>query len=187
MGSLDYPSPVVVGDRIFYLNGSGQMFVFAVGDKLKQIAVNQVTTDKEDFRGTPAVSNGRMILRSAKYLYCVADKGETVKLGENLIAKADDEVAASESRIGGRLGGDGRRFDPMSMFNRMDANKDGTLTEAEFEGNRMADRLKTLDKDGDRAISQGEFRTGISTLFNRGGQGKDTRPFRPQRPEAAED
>jgi outer membrane protein assembly factor BamB len=187
MGSLDYPSPVVVGDRIFYLNGSGQMFVFAVGDKLKQIAVNQVTTDKEDFRGTPAVSNGRMILRSAKYLYCVADKGETVKPGENLIAKADDEVAASESRIGGRLGGDGRRFDPMSMFNRMDANKDGTLTEAEFEGNRMADRLKTLDKDGDRAISQGEFRTGISTLFNRGGQGKDTRPYRPQRPEAAED
>jgi outer membrane protein assembly factor BamB len=187
MGSLDYPSPVVVGDRIFYLNGSGQMFVFAVGDKLKQIAVNQVTTDKEDFRGTPAVSNGRMILRSAKYLYCVVDKGETVKPGENVIAKADDEVAASESRIGGRLGGDGRRFDPMSMFNRMDANKDGTLTEAEFEGNRMADRLKTLDKDGDRAISQGEFRTGISTLFNRGGQGKDTRPYRPQRPEAAED
>jgi outer membrane protein assembly factor BamB len=65
------------------------------------------------------------------------------------------------------------------------------VTEAELEGNRMADRLKTLDKDGDRAISQGEFRTGISALFNRGGnfggQGKDTRPYRPQRPEAAED
>ena len=32
-GSLDYPSPVVVGDRMFYLNGSGQMYVFALGEK----------------------------------------------------------------------------------------------------------------------------------------------------------
>jgi outer membrane protein assembly factor BamB len=191
MGSLDYPSPVVVGVRMFYLNGSGQMFVLAVGDELKQIAVNQVTDDKEDFRGTPAVSNGRMVLRSGKYLYCVADKGDTVKPVDNLIAKAADKVAASESRTGGRPGGDGRRFDPMSMFNGIDANKDGKVTEAELEGNRMAERLKSLDKDGDKAISQEEFRTGISTLFRRGsnyvGGGKDTRPDRPQRPESAED
>ena len=65
MGSLDYPSPVVIGDRLFYLNGSGQMFVFALGDKIMQISVNEVTTDKEDFRGTPAVSDGRMVLRSS--------------------------------------------------------------------------------------------------------------------------
>ena len=191
MGSLDYPSPVVVGNRMFYLNGSGQMFVFAAGDELKQIVVNQVTDDKEDFRGTPAVSNGRMVLRSGKYLYCVADKGETVKPADNLIAKAADEVVTSETRTSGRPGGDGRRFDPMSMFKGMDANKDGKLTEAEFKGNRMADRLKTLDKDGDKAISQEEFRTGISSLFRRGrnygGQNKDTRPERPQRPEFAED
>lgn len=191
MGSLDYPSPVVVGNRMFYLNGSGQMFVFAVGDKLKQIVVNQVTDDKEDFRGTPAVSNGRMVLRSGKYLYCVADKGETVKPADNLIAKAADEVATSEARTSGRPGGDGRRFDPMSMFKGMDANNDGKLTEAEFKDNRMADRLKTLDKDGDKAVSQEEFRTGISSLFrrgrNHGGQNNDTRPDRPQRPESAED
>ena len=59
----------------------------------------------------------------------------------------------------------------------------------------MADRLKTLDKDSDKAISAEEFRTGISGLFSRGGgggggggggyrgQGADTRPDRPQRPE----
>lgn len=196
MGSLDYPSPVVVGDRMFYLNGSGQMFVFAIGDELKQIGVNQVTADKEDFRGTPAVSNGRMVLRSAKYLYCVTDKGESVAPGSNVIAKTDDE-AESEPRSGGRPGGGprggGGRFDPMSMFNGMDADKDGKVTLAELEGNRMADRLKALDKDGDKAISQEEFRSGISTLFRRGGGGggtyggqdKDNRPDRPQRPEAA--
>ena len=82
----------------------------------------------------------------------------------------------------------------MSMFNGMDVNKDGKVTEAELEGNRMADRLKTLDKDGDKAISQEEFRTGISTLFSRGGggrvgdyEGQDDRPDRPQRPELAGD
>jgi outer membrane protein assembly factor BamB len=195
MGSADYPSPVIVGDRMFYLNGSGQMFVFAIGDELKQVAVNQVTTDKENFWGTPAVSNDRMVLRSGKYLYCVADKGETVQPDENLIAKADDEDAADDSGTGGGRGGDGRRFDPISMFNGMDVNKDGKVTEEELEGNRMADRLKTLDKDGDKAISQEEFRTGISTLFRRGGggrggnyggRGKDSRPDRPQRPESAE-
>ena len=77
----------------------------------------------------------------------------------------------------------------MSMFNGMDANKDGQVSEAELEGNRMADRLKTLDKDGDKAISQEEFRTGISSHFSRGGnyggQRKETRPDRPQRPETA--
>ena len=195
MGSLDYPSPVLVGDRLFYLNGSGQMYVFALGDKLKQIAVNEVTRDKEDFRGTPAVSNGRMVIRSSNYLYCVADKGESVMSDDNLIADATEETAENEPPAGRRPGGDGRRFDPMSMFNRIDANKDGKVSEAELAGNRMAERLKTLDKDGDKSISQEEFRTGIATLFRRGGAGqrggnfgerdKDTRPDRPQRPEAA--
>ena len=62
--------------------------------------------------------------------------------------------------------------------------------------NRMAERLKTLDKDGDDLISKEEFRTGIGSLFSRSGgsgsggggsygRGKDTRPDRPQRPQMA--
>jgi hypothetical protein len=208
-GSLDYPSPVVVGDRLFYLNGSGQMYVFDLGDEVKQVAVNQVTSDKEVFWGSPAISDGRMVLRSAKYLYCVADKGETVQQDETLLAKADDPPeAAQQAGQGGRgagrggPGGGGRggrsgggRFDPMTMFNQLDADKDGSLTEAELAGNRMADRLKTLDKDDDKAISSEEFRTGITSLFSRGGGGGsggrggygggDKRPDRPQRPAMA--
>ena len=202
MGSLDYPSPIFVGDRMFNLNGSGQMFVFETKDKLKQVRINQVTTDKEDFRGTPAVSNGQMVLRSSKHLYCVADKGETVSEDANLLAKADEPAEASEPRRGGRPGGGGGRpggggrFDPMSMFNGMDADKDGKITAKELEGNRMADRLKTLDKDGDEVISKEEFQNGIGSLFSRGGRGgggggrggygrEDNRPDRPQRPTAA--
>lgn len=196
-GSLDYPSPIVVGDTMMYLNGSGQMFVFGLGEELKQIAVNQVTTEKETFWGSPAVSDGKLILRSSKFLYCVADKGETVAPAAAVVAKAEEPPAAA-TRGGGQTRGGSSRFDPMSMFKGLDADKDGAITEKELEGNRMADRLKTLDKDSDKAISEEEFRTGISGLFSRGGgggsggggggggyrgRGEDTRPDRPQRPE----
>lgn len=202
-GSLDYPSPVVVGDRMFYMNGSGQMFVFDLTGEIKQVAVNRVTTDKEIFWGSPAVSNGNMVIRSAKYLYCVADKGETVDPDAVVVAGAEPEAPAAAR--GGSGGGNRQRFDPAAMFNGMDKDKDGLVTEAELEGNRMAERLMTLDTDSDKKISKAEFTKGISTLFSRGGsrsgggrsggrsggggsyggRGNDSRPDRPQRPKMA--
>lgn len=82
------------------------------------------------------------------------------------------------------------------MFNQMDGDSDGKVTAKELEGNRMADRLMTLDKDGDKAISKDEFTGGIANLFRGGGggrggrgsgggyggRGQDDRPDRPQRP-----
>ena len=206
-GSLDYASPIVVGDQLFYLNGSGQMFVFDLNDDAKQIAVNKVTNEKETFWGTPAVSNGKLLLRSSKYLYCITDKGETVAVDDTVIAAAEPEerpsgrgsrggAGAGRPNGGNQRAGGARRFDPMSMFNGMDSDKDGKITAKELEGNRMADRLMTLDKDADKAISSEEFRTGISSLFRSGGgggrpggggggnrrRGGDDRPDRPQRP-----
>ena len=189
-GSLDYPSPVVVGDRMFYMNGSGQMFVFGLGHEMELLAINRVTAEKEIFWGTPAVSDDRMVIRSAKYLYCVADKGEKVDADDNLTASVEEADAPEES--GERAGGNRQRFDPAALFTQLDTNKDDMVTEAELEGNRMADRLKTLDTDGDKSISKDEFDSGISTLFSRGGGGygreqQDSRPDRPQRPESAGD
>ena len=220
-GSLDYPSPIVVGDRLFYMNGSGQMYVFALGDKMEQLAVNKVTNDKEIFWGTPAVSNDKLVIRSSENLYCVADKGQDVEpQAENESgSEPESEPRASGGRPAGGSGagggrpsggsrpGGGQSFDPMSMFNGLDTDKDGNVTSAELAGNRMADRLKTLDKNSDDVISKEEFSTGISTLFNRGGSGgssrggsrggaggssrggagyggraQDSRPERPQRP-----
>ena len=193
-GSLDYPSPIIVGDRMFSMNGSGQMFVFELGDELKLASVNRVTTEKEIFWGTPAVSKGRMLIRSAKYLYCVANKGEKVDANDNLTVKAED-AGVQDREAGGQRGGKRggkQRFDPMQMFNQLDADKNGKVSEKELEGNRMADRLKTLDKDGDKSISKDEFSSGITTLFRRSGGGggrgnspRDTRPKRPQRPKSA--
>lgn len=109
---------------------------------------------------------------------------------------AGNEEDAGSGRGGPGVGAGGnRRFDPMSFFNGMDANKDGKLTADELAG-PMADRMKQLDKDGDMAVTQEEFRSGLSTLFSRGrggggrgsygGQREDDRPKRPQRPELAD-
>lgn len=228
-GSLDYPSPIVVGDHLYYLNGSGQMFVFDLaGDEVKQIAVNKVTGDKESFGGSPAVSQGCLLLRSEKNLYCVTDKGEGVVSVDNRLASQSAEAAGPASRAGrpggagaggrpgggfggGRPGGSGRpgggggapgrggQWDPMSLFNDRDADKDGKLSESEIASSPMAARMAELDKDGDKAISAEEFRSGMSGMFgggrggnrgggrggNWGGRGEDNRPERPQRPAMA--
>ncbi|MCH2182613.1 MAG: PQQ-binding-like beta-propeller repeat protein [Mariniblastus sp.] len=186
-GSLDYASPIVAGKRLYYLNGSGQMYVFEMGDKLQPLAINKVTADKEVFWGTPAVGDDQMVLRSSQHLYCIADKGEEVSADSEAAepaAETPDASAAGGGRPGGgrpggagrpsggrgNPGGGGSRFDPMTMFNRFDTDKDGKVTEQELEGNQMADRLKTLDKDGDKAISQEEFSSGVGALFSGGGR-----------------
>ncbi|MEM7453485.1 MAG: PQQ-binding-like beta-propeller repeat protein [Planctomycetota bacterium] len=202
-GSLDYPSPVVAGDHLYYLNGSGQMFVMSLGENVEQIAVNRVTSEKEEFRGTPAISDGSMVIRSAKYLYCITDKGETVDPADQMQVD-DDEEEAPEAGRGGPGGGGGpggrgggQRFDPNEIFNNMDTNGDEMLTADELEGNRMGERLMELDTNDDDAVSKDEFTSGIGALFSRGGgggggrrgggggygRGEDNRPERPQRPE----
>ena len=87
------------------------------------------------------------------------------------------------------------QYDPMSFFAGLDANKDGKLTAEELAGNPMADRIKQFDKDGDKAVTQEEFRSGLSAMSSRGrggggrgsygGRSEDTRPKRPQRPQLA--
>ena len=72
-GSQDYASLIIADGKLYYVRGSGDTFVLEIGDKLKQLAVNKVTDETESFGGTPAVSNGRLFIRSNKHLYCVAD------------------------------------------------------------------------------------------------------------------
>ena len=90
-GSLDYASPVVVGDRLFYLNAGGQMYVFKLREKTELLAVNEMTTETEAFWGTPAVSAGRMVVRSSTNLYCIADGIESAKTHDEPIDTADQQ------------------------------------------------------------------------------------------------
>ena len=61
----------------------------------------------------------------------------------------------------------------------------------ELEGNRLAERIKPMDKDDNKLISKEEFTTGIAALQRgggrrgRGGTEAPKRPDRPQRPAMA--
>jgi outer membrane protein assembly factor BamB len=73
MGGQDYSSPILADGKLYYATRSGEMFVIKIGDSFEQLAVNRVTDDSEDFSATPAVSDGRLYIRSSKHLYCVAN------------------------------------------------------------------------------------------------------------------
>ena len=161
MGSLDYASPVIAGDKLYYINGSGQMFVFKIGDTVEQIGVNRVTTETESFGGTPAISNGRMILRSNKHLYCVMDMGQSVDKSDNLLASA-----AEPADEGGRPGFGGGRGAPGG----------GIPGGGGLGGGRPGGFGG--DRGGARPGGFGGGRGG----FGRN-QGDDARPKRPERPE----
>jgi len=87
-GALNYASPVIAGDRLIFLNAAGQVDVFALEDKLRRIAVNDMVPPdsemNEVFWGSPAISQGRLLIRSSHSLYCIgtpelarADGGNT--------------------------------------------------------------------------------------------------------------
>jgi hypothetical protein len=70
----DYSSPVVADGKLYFISRSGDMYVLKAGREFEQLAVNRVTSDSEDFSASPAVSDGRLFIRSSKNLYCVGMK-----------------------------------------------------------------------------------------------------------------
>ncbi len=71
MGGQDYSSPIVAGGKLYFITRNGQCFVLGTGKAFKQLAVNRVNEQPEDFSASPAVGNGSLLLRSDKRLYCV--------------------------------------------------------------------------------------------------------------------
>ena len=172
-GRSDYSSPVIAGNKLYYVNGKGHTYVFELGERLKQLSVNLVTTEDETFGGTPAISKHRMFIRSNKHLYCIADGGGDVKpnASANLIASTEpiDGTSGRDQRGDGRRGGGRRRFDSAAIFESRDTNNDKKLTKDEVEGSPTAARFADFDKDGDDAITLQEFQEGIRSMFRGGG------------------
>ena len=50
------------------------MHVFDSDDDFKQLAVNRVTDDDDEFSATPAIADGQIFIRSNRKLYCVEAK-----------------------------------------------------------------------------------------------------------------
>lgn len=71
-GGQDYSSPILADGKLFFATRSGEIHVMQPGPQFVSLAVNRVTTEEEDFSATPAVSKGSLLIRSDKFLYCIA-------------------------------------------------------------------------------------------------------------------
>lgn len=66
---------VVAGDgKIFAVTRRNGTFVLAAGPEFKVLAHNELKGDATDFNTGPAISQGRLLLRSNRCLYCIGGK-----------------------------------------------------------------------------------------------------------------
>jgi outer membrane protein assembly factor BamB len=69
----EYGSPVAADGKIFLFTRRNGAYVMASGDRFQVLAHNDLG-DKSDFNACPAVSQGRIYVRSNQYLYCLGEK-----------------------------------------------------------------------------------------------------------------
>jgi outer membrane protein assembly factor BamB len=69
-----FASPLVADDRIYYVSRDHGTYVLAAKPKFELLAHDTIDNDKSVFNGSPAVSGGRLFLRSDKFLYCIGTK-----------------------------------------------------------------------------------------------------------------
>ena len=68
MGTNFSASPIVVGGRIFCFSEDGEVYVVKPGPDFELLNTNSIG---EGMMATPAVSDGRMFIRTIKHLYCI--------------------------------------------------------------------------------------------------------------------
>lgn len=74
-GPRSYGSALLIGDKVFVTEASGETFIFAASpEKFTLIGTNKIGRNEGGFNATPAVSNGELFLRSNNALYCVSSK-----------------------------------------------------------------------------------------------------------------
>jgi outer membrane protein assembly factor BamB len=69
-----YASAVLADGKLFAVSRTNGTYVLALGEKFEQLARNEFEEDDTDFNASPAVSNGRLFLRSNQALYCIGEK-----------------------------------------------------------------------------------------------------------------
>ena len=70
-GGTFFGSPVCAGDTLFAVSKRGGVVAFAAADEFKLLGENPLD-EKSD--ATPAISGGRMFVRTYGHLYCVGEK-----------------------------------------------------------------------------------------------------------------
>lgn len=72
-----YASPVLVDGRIYYVSRFQGTYVLPARPEFELLAHNVIETDDSSFNGSPAVSDGNLLLRSDRYLYCLKGADRT--------------------------------------------------------------------------------------------------------------
>ena len=69
-----YASPVLIGKNIYVVTRQFGTIVYPPGKAFEPIAQNVIKGDETDFNASPAVSQGKLYLRSNQSLYCIGEK-----------------------------------------------------------------------------------------------------------------
>jgi outer membrane protein assembly factor BamB len=67
---LIYASPVLAGGNIYYVSRNVGVFVIAAKPQFEMVSHNR-PLDGSTFNGSPAIADGKMLLRSNEALYCI--------------------------------------------------------------------------------------------------------------------
>lgn len=70
MGMI-YASPVLADGKLFYVSRQGGTAVLAAGPAYNLLSHNRFEGDRSVFNASPAVDDGKLLLRSDRFLYCV--------------------------------------------------------------------------------------------------------------------
>lgn len=68
-----YASPVMAGGKIYVVTRRNGTIVYEPGNEFKIMARNVIEGDATDFNASPAISDGRIYMRSDKALYCIGE------------------------------------------------------------------------------------------------------------------
>ena len=69
-----YATPLLSGDRLYCVSRQTGTIVLAAKPKFEVLATNVIADDSSVSNASPAVSDGRIFLRSNKYAYCFGVK-----------------------------------------------------------------------------------------------------------------
>ena len=102
-------------------------------------------------------------------------------------AKADAEFMTMDANNDGKVSADEHAAASKKMFDTMDANRDGKVTAAEMDAAHQrvtgkkakrsdlsaADKIKVIDKDGDKILTAEEHAAGSRSMFEKIDTDKD--------------
>jgi hypothetical protein len=66
-----YASPLAADGKLYYVSRDAGVYVVAARPQFELLAHNKIESDTSVFNGSPAVADGRLLLRSDRALYCI--------------------------------------------------------------------------------------------------------------------